>query len=190
MAQITLYKVWTPGEVVAANDLNTNFTRPYQQINGNLDNSNIATAADIEESKLKFSTATGHDHDGINSKLISKGLLWGFLGPLFVSSTFTYAPSIVLNETKTAKKCIAYVNTPSAGNSIIVDVQRSIDNGATWTSLWHANTGNRPTLAAGTRVTSVTNFDITALPADTVLRMMVLQVGSSTAGSDLTVELF
>lgn len=190
MSQITLHKVWTPGEVVAANDINTNFSRPYQQINGNLDNSNIATEADIEESKLKFSTATGHDHDGVNSKLISKGLLWGFLGPLFVSSTFTYAPSIVLNENKTAKKCIAYVNTPPVGNSIIVDIERSIDDGATWTSIWNVNPSNRPTITAGSRVNTVTSFDISSLPVDTVLRMVVKQVGSSTAGSDLTVELF
>lgn len=40
-------------------------------VNGGLTDSNFAGAAALVESKLAFDTATGHDHDGSNSKAIS-----------------------------------------------------------------------------------------------------------------------
>lgn len=41
------------------------------QVNGSLTNFNISLNASIQESKLSFNTSTGHNHNGVNSRLVS-----------------------------------------------------------------------------------------------------------------------
>lgn len=51
-----------------------------------IENADVKTTAGIVESKLAFSILTGHDHDGVNSKLV----LPGFSGDLSVIANLAY----------------------------------------------------------------------------------------------------
>jgi hypothetical protein len=89
----------------------------------------------------------------------------------------------------TLQKVNIRAKTPPAGTALILDILYSINNGSTWTSLWATNIGNRPTLVAGSNNSTTSAFDTTTLTAGTLLRIDVVQVGSTTSGQDLTVQL-
>lgn len=74
----------------------------------------------------------------------------------------------------------AIVNTPPTGASLIVDVNK---NGTTI----FTTQANRPTIAAGANNSSTTAPDVTSLAVDDYLTVDIDQVGSTVAGSDLTV---
>lgn len=75
----------------------------------------------------------------------------------------------------------ASVNTAPTGASIIVDVNK---NGTTI----FTNQANRPTIAVSTfAAAEVTNMDITSLAIGDYVTVDIDQVGSTIAGSDLTV---
>lgn len=48
-------------------------------INGGITNANISASAAIVESKVTFDTASGHNHDGSNSRTLSSGAFRGFI---------------------------------------------------------------------------------------------------------------
>jgi hypothetical protein len=76
----------------------------------------------------------------------------------------------------------ATVGTPPAGASIIVHVNK---NGSTI----FTTTANRPTIAAAANTSGkVTNADVTTLNDGDYLTVTVDQIGSTTAGSDLVVQ--
>lgn len=76
----------------------------------------------------------------------------------------------------------ASVGTAPAGASIIVDVQK---NGTTI----FTTTANRPTIAAAANTGLSGTPDVTGLVTGDYLTISVLQVGSTTAGSDLIVSI-
>lgn len=75
----------------------------------------------------------------------------------------------------------ATVGTAPSGSSLIVDV---LKNGSTI----FTTTANRPTIASGTTSVGETVPDVTSVNANDYLTVSITQVGSSTAGSDLTVQ--
>jgi hypothetical protein len=75
----------------------------------------------------------------------------------------------------------AAVGTAPVGASIIVDVKK---NGTTV----YTTTANRPAVAAGANTASETLPDVVSLAAGDYLTVDIVQVGSTTAGSDLTVQ--
>ena len=74
----------------------------------------------------------------------------------------------------------AAVHTPPAGAALVVDVNK---NGTTI----YTNQANRPSIAAGANSATGNNPAVTTLAAGDYLTVDVDQVGSATAGSDLTV---
>lgn len=188
MATITKPKTWADNENVTYTDLNSSFDTIYNEFNGSIDNANIAPDAAIAESKLAFNTSTGHDHDGVNSKAIPKGMGWAITGTLTVSADPT--SWLYINQAQTISKVVSIVKTAPTGASLIVDVEKSTDNGQTWTSLWATTTADRPTVAAGANEGVTTDFDTNTVAAGDYLRMAIDQVGSTVAGADLTVLLF
>ena len=188
MARITIPHTYQDNENVLYTILNQMFTTIYQAFNGGIDDSNIDDEAAIKESKILMDITNGHDHDGVNSKLISKMSGWGISGVLFVDATYLYAPIFIVPNAKTVKEVTCYVNTAPTGANLIIDVEKSTDSGANWTSLWNTNTENKPTILAGTKTISVTTFDLSNLEKDDLLRVKILQVGSTLPGEDLTVE--
>lgn len=76
----------------------------------------------------------------------------------------------------------ASVGTAPAGASVIVDVHK---NGTTI----FTTQANRPTIAAATNTSgNVTNMDVTTVTAGEYLTIDIDQIGSTTAGADLTVQ--
>jgi hypothetical protein len=91
------------------------------------------------------------------------------------------APTILAPCTLTIVKAKLVVKTAPSGAAIIVDVNK---NG---TSIFTTQ-ANRPQIAAGATTGDSGTPDVTALAEGDKLTIDVDQVGSGTAGADLTVE--
>jgi hypothetical protein len=83
----------------------------------------------------------------------------------------------------TIKKARAYAKTAPTGANLIFDINK---NG---TSIWAATQANRLTITATNNTGSQTSFDTVALAVDDYLTLDIDQIGSTLAGSDITVEL-
>lgn len=80
-------------------------------------------------------------------------------------------------------------DTAPTGAAIIVDIQRSTDGGGTWVTIFTGGT-NRPQIAAGAKTGNTTTIDIPAGNGNSHRwRSQIAQVGSTIAGSNLTVTL-
>ncbi|MCJ7423570.1 hypothetical protein MUP01_04790 [Candidatus Bathyarchaeota archaeon] len=91
------------------------------------------------------------------------------------------APSLLAPCALTIVKVKAYVRTAPVGANLICDVNK---NGTTV----FTTQGGRPSIAAGAYTDDSDTPDVTALVEGDRLDLDVDQVGSSTAGSDLTIE--
>lgn len=138
---------------------------------------------------FRFNTSTDKlqfSNDGTTYEDIGGG---GAATPTFtIVGTLTtgtgLTPLIIAPFALTIKKAFGRVKTAPAGASIIIDINK---NG---TSIWNTNQGNRLTIAAGTNSASQTSFDTTSLAEGNYLTLDIDQVGSTTAGADLTVEVY
>jgi len=74
------------------------------------------------------------------------------------------------------------VNTPPTDSSIIVDIHK--DGTTIFT-----NQANRPTIAAGANIGNTTTIDVPSWAVGEYLEMDIDQIGSGTAGSDLTIHI-
>lgn len=84
------------------------------------------------------------------------------------------------------------VKTMPVGANLIVDVLYSTDNGTTFTTIF-PTTAHRPTIIAGLQpfvFAYLESDDVSVFAANTLLRLDVIQVGSGTAGADLSLTLF
>ena len=87
---------------------------------------------------------------------------------------------------------VATVGTAPTGADMILDIHRvpvggaGTDAGVTIFTVQ----ANRPTIAATTKVSPLAVPDVKALAAGDILRVEVDQVGSSVAGSDLSVQFY
>lgn len=108
-------------------------------------------------------------------------------GPRVVGNDLTNWYIVPVGLTFTA----AYVvcKTGPTGANLILDIQKSTNNGSTFTSLWSVTPSNKPTVAAGSVAGSTTSFDTTTANAGDELRFDIDQVGSTVAGSDITLLL-
>lgn len=84
MSIITRQYQYVAGNATDPDQNNANEVALYNEINGGLDNDNIASNASISESKVAFNKNDGHSHDGIDSKLIVKNraFSWTIKGTL------------------------------------------------------------------------------------------------------------
>jgi hypothetical protein len=93
------------------------------------------------------------------------------------------APSVIFPFTSgTIVKAYAYVQTPPVGSSLIFDINR--DGTTIWTTQ-----ANRLTIPDGSNSGSQILFNITSISESSILDLDIDQTGSTTAGSNLTVEL-
>ena len=79
--------------------------------------------------------------------------------------------------------------TGPTGAAFIVDIQKSTNNGSTFTSLFAVHPAYQPTIAAASVAGSTTSFDTTTANAGDILRFDIDQIGSTIAGSDITVTI-
>ena len=91
-------------------------------------------------------------------------------------------PTLIVPSSLTINKVYGAVKTAPSGDDILIDVNLNA------TSIWDSNQNNRLTIADGATTGNQTSFDTTALSEGDLLTMDVDQIGSSTAGADLTVE--
>lgn len=90
---------------------------------------------------------------------------------------------IKLNFAGTITKAIAFSKTAPVGSSMILDVNK---NG---TSIWNTNQANRLTIVSGANdATDRTTFDTSSFVAGDYFTVDVDAVGSTTPGSDITVQ--
>lgn len=112
---------------------------------------------------------------------IMKILPYSYLGSLAVS-TGTFRLYNDTGATWTVNGIRASLGTAPAGASVIIDVNK---NGTTL----FTTQANRPTIAAAANTSgNVTNMDVTSVAAGEYLTVDVDQIGSTTAGADLTVQ--
>jgi hypothetical protein len=88
--------------------------------------------------------------------------------------------AIIVPQAMTIIKVYAYVKTPSSGQAIIVDINK---NGST---IW-SNQANRVEIAAAGQTGSQTSFNTISLSEGDILTFDIDQVGSGTAGADITI---
>ena len=113
---------------------------------------------------------------------ITKVLPYSYLGNIVVGAG-TFRLYNDMGATWTINGVRASVGTAPAGASIIVDINK---NGTTI----FTTQGNRPTIAiAGNTSGNVTNMDVTTVAAGDYLTVDIDQIGSTTAGADLTVQI-
>lgn len=171
-------KTWIVGEVLTAAALNAEFNQGVTAFNDAL---NITT---------------GHDHDGIDSKLISylnlqdrpndrNNYVLPVTGTLVVAADAAPLWHRVF-ETSTIEEVQAVVKTAPTGANIILDIETSTD-GSSWSSIWTA--GNRLNIVAGAKLANTTTIDTPSLTKGNLIRLAVDQIGSTIAGADLTVNL-
>jgi hypothetical protein len=91
------------------------------------------------------------------------------------------APSLIVPYSCTIIKAYAYARTAPSGAALIFDINK---NG---TTIWTTQ-GNRLQIAANQNSGTQTSFDVTSLAEGDRLDWDIDQIGSSTPGSDITVE--
>lgn len=94
-----------------------------------------------------------------------------------------------INKAHTLISCWVAATTAPVGTDAIFTVEKSTDHGGTWTDLWSGTTANRPVILADTSEGQAGAFDATAGEAGTWYRARVIQVGGTTPGKDVTLEL-
>ncbi|MHA1304358.1 MAG: hypothetical protein ACTSPI_11730 [Candidatus Heimdallarchaeaceae archaeon] len=90
---------------------------------------------------------------------------------------------LIVPASGTIEKVYAYVKQASVGADIIIDINKND------TSIWYNNQSNRLTILAGEKYADQTEFDVVEVDEGDILSMDIDQVGSTTPGSLLTVEL-
>jgi hypothetical protein len=110
---------------------------------------------------------------------------WYEDGALSVGTSKGPLRRVIVNTTIVG--CYIYVKTAPTGASLIVDIKRSTTGpDGTYTTLF----SSLPAISAAAFSGSSTSLSITTLDAGDYLRMDITQVGSTVAGSSLTVDLF
>jgi len=154
---------YTAGDTINPDENNANENAVYNLVNGGLDNDNIASDANIVESKIAFNTSSGHSHNGVDSKLITinRAFTWTILGTLATGNN-QGAQYIVPQDMTVVKiwgKCSA--------SNVQVRVQKNTSD---------VKSG----FEVGSTVTSSTSFTSTSLTAGDVLSFDITGVNGAT----------
>lgn len=132
----------------------------------------------IQSSKVNENTNNFNNHcRNVTGKFTFGGTL----------STQTGTDIISFPDDVTIDRVDLVVATAPTGAAIIVDIERSTDSGANWTTIF-TNQANRPQIAAGSKVGQTTTIDVPSATGNSHLyRAVIEQIGSTIAGSDLSI---
>jgi len=193
MGLITKPKTWSDNENVTYTDLNGTFDAVYNVVNGSLSNTNIATLAGIDSSKVAVTDpGTAYNHTDTYTTLdqhISDDTAHGSGLAQFervrynVLQTGTNVVPRWFNKTGGAKAITGvfiFCETAPTGADIIVDVNK---NG---TTIFTTQT-NRPTIAASATSGTSGTPDVTSVADGDYLTFDIDQVGSTIPGADLLI---
>lgn len=155
--------------------------------------STVATAPGGSSNQLQFNNggsfagvANSNASDS-NGYIFPRTITAAMPGPRVVASDV--ANWIILPWAGKFSKAWTVAKTGPTGASLILDVQKSSNNGSTFATLWGTNPGNKPTIAAGQVAGNTSSFDTATFAAGDILRIDIGQVGSSVAGSDVTLAI-
>ena len=200
MAIISRVTTWSDNQSLTASALNGEFNNILNDYNGGITNANISASAGISWSKVSKSGSVLADIANVSSSAPTTGqvLKWGGStwdpGTVSVNRAFSwfvqgtiatgtnFGPRYVVPQNLTIIKCWLIVRTAPASQSILIDINK---NGST---IW-SNQSNRGAITASSTTGNTTTFDTTALSAGDYLDLDIDQVGSGTAGVDLTIVL-
>ncbi len=129
--------------------------------------------------------ATGGSGGGGSGSAFAWGLAMG--APAAVATDLALWETC--QEDGTLEQWNLIAKTGPVGDDLVIDILISSDNGATFTSLWASNPGDRPTILDGDVAGTGTAFDTAAFANGDVLRIDIIQVGSGTAGSNIAMRL-
>ena len=115
------------------------------------------------------------DIDGVSSTRI---LMWYYSGA--VATGTNVSARILVRFDATIINATAYVKTAPTGADMIIDINL---NG---TTLWASD---KLTISDGDNDGETSSFDITEITTDDVFTLDIDQIGSGTAGANLTVQL-
>lgn len=188
MSVISRVTTWSDGQVLTASALNGEFNNILNNYNGDITNANISASAAIATSKIAFPVAessvtfsgSGHGHSGgTDGKIISKNVSYGG----FISGTPSVANDLAINPrvraASTATRISAYSRTAPTGADLILRVW-NVTQGATVGSV---------TVTAGSNSATTTTITNATLTAGDILRFDVTQIGSTIAGSNITIQM-
>lgn len=167
MTAWTAPRTWSTDELVTAAMMNTH-------VRDNLLN--------VHE---QFDTSTGHDHDGSDSKQIYGigALVWTYMG-VDLTTGENKGARLRGKMTITFTEAELLVKTAPVGADLIIDINKD------GTSIWDSTQANRVKVTDGNTEGESTSFDTTTGADDAVFTFDIDQVGSDTAGRDLTVILW
>jgi hypothetical protein len=115
----------------------------------------------------------------------NKMYTWYIEGTL---TTGTYKSAILIVPwAGTILKVFAYIGTAPTGAAVLVDINKGTTS-SNGTTIW-SNQANRLTITNGATSGTQTSFNTTAVAANDILSVDLDQVGSSVAGSNLTIML-
>lgn len=184
MAQVTKTRTYSTGNNLTADNYNADRDEIINGVNS-INNSQVASDAAIEESKLSFS-ASGHDHDGSDSKKVlatnldvtglsagqvlkvnsggtavegggaGRGFTWGVVGTLTVADE--QGMKYIVPQTMTVNKLWAKTTSGTCTIRIQEDTT-TIGTLATTSTVGSTTSFSDSSLAAG----SVLTLDITAI---------------------------
>ena len=120
----------------------------------------------------------------LSSIYITKGgryNVFTILGSLQVGSDLV--PYLIVPHSLTLEKAYARIQVAPVDADILIDINK---NG---TSIWSSTPANRLTISDGANTGTQTSFDTTTLAESDYLTLDIDQIGSTTAGTRLTVEL-
>ncbi len=89
----------------------------------------------------------------------------------------------------TFSKVSIAAKTAPTGAAFVIDILLSSDDGATWASLWATTPGDRPSLAIGSKRGEQTTFETSSFTTDDLIRIDIIQVGSTVPGKNIRVVL-
>ncbi len=99
------------------------------------------------------------------------------------------SPWVILTKTTTFASWWTAAKIGPVGADLVVDVLISTDGGVTFNTLWTATPANRPKVADGSAGNTGTTFAVTSGSPGDLLRFDVIQIGSTTAGSGVSVAI-
>ena len=123
----------------------------------------------------------------VNGYIWPRSVTVSMPGPRIVGNDLTNW--VVMGHAGKFSKAWVISKTGPTGANLILDIQKSTNNGTSFATLWGTNPSNKPTIAAASNNGSTTSFDTTTFAAGDILRFDIDQVGSTVAGSDIALNL-
>lgn len=165
MALVTKTKTYADNDPIVYSDLNANWDTLYNLVNGNLDNSNIASSAAIDSTKISGGAVTLTTVQTVpGQKTFIKPILnaiQNLVADAFASTiTFDMSQSNLHSPAALTGNPVLAVSNVSTGQAFVVILQQDATGGRTVT--WWANIkwvgGSPPVLSTGANLYDIFAF--------------------------------